>query len=300
MFHGVFTALVTPFAEDGSVDEAAFRAFVEWQIAEGVHGLVPCGTTGESATLSHEEHMRVVALTVELTKGRIPVIAGTGSNSTEEAVYLSQHAEKAGADALLIVAPYYNKPTQEGLYQHYKAINDAVGLPIIVYNIPGRSVVNISDETLARLAELKNIKAVKDATGDLNRPLALRGMIGEKLALLSGEDTTALAFNIQGGVGCISVTSNIAPKQCAELQNRWFKGDIKGAMELNEALYPLSQSMFIETNPGPVKYAVSRLGFGRMDVRLPLVAPSSETCRKIDEQMDKLGLSAGAARRAVA
>lgn len=300
MFQGVFTALITPFAENGAVDEAAFRDFVEWQIAEGVHGIVPCGTTGESATLSHEEHQRVVELAVKTAKGRVPVVAGTGSNATEEAVFLSRHAEKAGADALLIVAPYYNKPTQEGLFQHYRAINDAVGLPIIVYNIPGRSVINIADETLARLSELKNIKAVKDATGDLNRPLSLKGLVGDRLAQLSGEDTTALAFNAQGGVGCISVTSNIAPRMCADLQNRWFAGDIKGAMALSEALYPLSQSMFIETNPVPVKYAVSRLGFGRADVRLPLVPLSAETRRKVEAEMDRLNLAAGGGRRAVA
>src|SRR4051812_35892441 len=199
-FHGIYTALITPF-KDGKVDEKAFQSFVEWQVSEGVHGLVPCGTTGESPTLSHEEHNRVVALCVEVAKGRAKVMAGTGSNSTEEAIQLTRHAKKAGADGALIVAPYYNKPTQEGIYQHYKAIQDAVDLPIIIYNIPGRSVINISDDTLARLSELPNIAGVKDATGDLARVHTLRAKMKKKLELLSGEDMTAVAFNAVGGQG---------------------------------------------------------------------------------------------------
>ena len=225
MFKGSITALITPF-HNGSVNEKAFQDLVAWQIAEGTHGVVPCGTTGESPTLSHAEHQRVVELCIEVAKGKVPVIAGAGSNSTGEAVALARHAEKAGADAILVVAPYYNKPSQEGLFRHYEAIAKAVELPIIVYNIPGRSVVDITVDTFVRLAALPNIVGVKDATGDLVRPLRMRVALGKGFCQLSGEDATAIAFNAQGGVGCISVTSNVAPKLCAQMQNAWAAGDL--------------------------------------------------------------------------
>ncbi|MCE2927712.1 MAG: 4-hydroxy-tetrahydrodipicolinate synthase [Rickettsiales bacterium] len=278
MFQGVYTALVTPFA-GGNVDEKAFQNLVEWQITEGIHGLVPCGTTGESPTLSHEEHNRVIALCVEVAKGRVPVMAGTGSNSTEEAIMLTKHAKEAGASGALIVAPYYNKPTQAGLYAHYKAIHDAVDIPIVIYNIPGRSGINITDETLAKLAELPRIVGLKDATGDLARPYTLRAKLKKNIDLLSGEDMTAVAFNASGGVGCISVSSNIAPRACAEVQNACLKGDYVGALKLHDPLVTLHDVMFIETNPVPVKFALSLMGRCKPDLRLPL-APLSEASQK--------------------
>jgi 4-hydroxy-tetrahydrodipicolinate synthase len=289
MFKGSYTALITPF-KNGKVDEEAFRRFVEWQIHEGTHGLVPVGTTGESPTLDYDEHKRVVELTIEVARGRVPVIAGTGSNSTEEAIELSQHAEKAGANALLIVTPYYNKPTQEGLYLHFKAINDAVGIPIIIYNIPPRSIVDMSVETMRRCAELKNIIGVKDATANLARVSQQRAAIGEKFCQLSGEDATALGFMAHGGMGCISVTSNVAPRLCAEFQNHCLKGDFGAALAIQDRLMPLHEAMFVETNPAPVKYAVSRLGFCAADTRLPL-APMSEGAKQIvDAALAKVGL----------
>jgi 4-hydroxy-tetrahydrodipicolinate synthase len=288
-FKGIYTALITPF-KDGKVDENAFQSFVQWQMDEGVHGLVPCGTTGESPTLSHEEHNRVVELCVEVAKGKVPVMAGTGSNSTEEAIMMTQYAQKAGADAALIVAPYYNKPSQEGLFQHFKAIHDAVDLPIVVYNIPGRSVVNITDDTLARLSELPNIAGVKDATGDLARVYTLRSKIKRKLALLSGEDMTAIAFNASGGQGCISVSSNIVPKRCAEIQQACLQGDFVKALELNDPLVPLHSAMFCETSPAPVKYAAHLLGKCDPDVRLPLVGLQQESKNHITEMLNKLRL----------
>lgn len=288
MFKGIYTALITPFAQ-GKVDEKAFQAFVEWQIAEGVHGLVPCGTTGESPTLSHEEHNRVVALCVEVAKGKVPVMAGTGSNSTEEAIMMTRHAKKAGADGALVVAPYYNRPTQEGIYQHYKAIHDAADLPIVIYNIPGRSGVNITDDTLARLAELPNIVGVKDATGDLARPYTLREKT-KKLALLSGEDMTAVAFNASGGVGCISVTSNIMPRRCAEVQNACLSGDYAKALTLHETMVPLHSILFCETNPTPVKFAASLMGKCKPDVRLPLVQPGEMNQTHLHQTLKNLHL----------
>ncbi|MGE0754027.1 MAG: 4-hydroxy-tetrahydrodipicolinate synthase [Alphaproteobacteria bacterium] len=289
MFKGIYTALITPFS-GGKVDEKAFQAFVQWQIDEGIHGLVPCGTTGESPTLSHEEHNRVVALCVEVAKGKVPVLAGTGSNSTEEAIMMTRHAKQAGADGALIVAPYYNKPTQEGLYQHYKAIHDAVEIPIIIYNIPGRSVINITDETLARLSELPNIVGVKDATGDLSRPLTLRAMLKKKLALLSGEDMTAVAFNAAGGQGCISVSSNIMPKRCAEVQDACLRGDYTDAIRLHDTMVELHSVMFCETSPGPVKVAASLMGRCQPDVRLPLVECSDSSKKRVTEVLKKLHL----------
>jgi 4-hydroxy-tetrahydrodipicolinate synthase len=289
MFKGSFTALITPF-RNGKIDEEGFRRFVEWQIHEGTHGLVPVGTTGESPTLDFDEHKRVVELTIEVARGRVPVIAGTGSNSTEEAIELSQHAEKAGATALLIVTPYYNKPTQEGLYLHFRAIDDAVGIPIIIYNIPPRSIVDMSVETMRRCAELKNIIGVKDATANLARVSQQRAAIGERFCQLSGEDATALGFMAHGGQGCISVTSNVAPRLCAEFQTLCLRGDYKGALAIQDRLMPLHDAMFVETNPSPVKYAVSRLGFCSAETRLPL-APLSEGARKvIDAALAKTGL----------
>ena len=289
MFHGSIVALLTPF-KNGKVDEAAFQAFVEWQVAEGTHALVPCGTTGESPTLSHEEHDRVVELCIEAAGGKVPVIAGTGSNSTEEAIRLTRHAKKAGAQAALVVTPYYNKPSQEGLYQHFKAIHDAADLPIVIYNIPGRSVVDMSVATMARLAKLPNIIGVKDATADLARPVRLLQEVGPDFIQLSGEDATALAFNAQGGVGCISVTANIAPAQCAAMQDAWRKGDVATAYRYRDLLTPLHDSMFVETSPAPVKYAASLLGKSTDEVRLPLVPASEATRGIVREAMKKAGV----------
>jgi 4-hydroxy-tetrahydrodipicolinate synthase len=289
MIQGIYTALITPF-KDGKVDEASFQSFVEWQINEGVHGLVPCGTTGESPTLTHDEHNRVIDMTIEVSKGRAKVMAGTGSNSTDEAIMTTRHAKKAGADSVLLVAPYYNKPSQEGLYQHFKAINDAVEIPMIVYNIPGRSVVNISDDTMARLSSLPNIVGVKDATGDLARVHTLRARMKKPLALLSGEDMTAVAFNAIGGCGCISVSSNIAPKLCAAVQNASLAGDIKGALALQDKLVPLHEIMFCETSPAPVKYAASLIGKSSPDLRLPLVGLSDSNKKAVEQVLRNLGL----------
>jgi len=289
MFRGSFTALITPF-RDGKVDEQAFQTFVEWQIAEGSHGLVPVGTTGESPTLSHVEHRRVVELCIEAAKGRVPVIAGTGSNSTEEAVSLTRHARQAGADAALVVMPYYNKPTPEGQYQHFKAINDAVDLPIIIYNIPGRSVVNMSVETMARLAQLPNIVGVKDATNDLTRPSTTRRVIGHDFCQLSGEDGTVLAFVANGGHGCISVTANIAPRLSADFHETWMKGDAAGALAIHDRLMPLHEALFVETSPAPVKYGASLLGLCAPTLRLPLVEVGEATKARVNDAMEAAGL----------
>lgn len=290
MFKGSFTALITPFT-DGGIDEAAYQSFVEWQISEGTHGLVPCGTTGESPTLSHDEHNRVVELCVEVAKAKkVPVIAGAGSNSTAEAISLAGHAKKAGADAILVVTPYYNKPTQEGLFQHFKAIHDSVDIPIVIYNIPGRCVIDMSVETMARLAKLPNIVGVKDATNDLGRPIKTRALCGDKFAQLSGEDGTAVAFLAHGGHGCISVTSNIAPKLCAQLHNAWMAGDFATVSALRDKLAPLHDSMFCETNPAPVKYAASLLGKCNGKLRLPLVEISDASKDKVRAAMQAAGL----------
>ena len=289
MFKGSLVALITPF-HNGKVDDRAFQSLVEWQIEQGTDGVVPCGTTGESPTLSHEEHKRVVELCVEVAKGRIPVIAGTGSNSTEEAIDFTRHAKKAGADGALIVTPYYNKPTQEGMYQHYKAINDAVDLPIIIYNIPPRSVVDMSVATMARLAKLPNIVGVKDATNDLARPLRTRAEIGPDFAMLSGEDVTAIAFMGQGGDGCISVTANVAPRACADMHTAWQKGDTATAMKINERLLPLHDALFCETSPAPVKYAASLLDKSSPDVRLPLVPASAQAQELVRTAMRSAGV----------
>jgi 4-hydroxy-tetrahydrodipicolinate synthase len=288
-FRGSFTALVTPF-KNGSLDEKAFRNIVEWQIAEGTNGLVPVGTTGESPTLSHDEHNQVVEWCVDQAKGRVPVIAGSGSNSTAEAIELSRYAEEVGADAVLIVTPYYNKPTQEGLYQHYKAINDAIGIPIIIYNIPGRSIVDMSVETMARLFELKNIAGVKDATANMTRVSQQRAAMGPDFNQLSGEDITALGFMVHGGHGCISVTSNVAPRLCAEFQAACLKGDFAAALKLQDKLAPLHINLFVETSPAPIKYAMSLIGKCANTVRLPMVPASEKAQTAVRQAMVHAGL----------
>jgi 4-hydroxy-tetrahydrodipicolinate synthase len=288
-FRGSFTALVTPF-QNGHVDEQAFRALVVWQIEEGTNGLVPVGTTGESPTLSHDEHRQVVEWCVAEARGRVPVIAGAGSNSTREAIELAQHAERAGADAVLVVTPYYNKPTQEGLYQHFKAINDAIGIPIIIYNIPPRSVIDMSVDTMKRLYELKNIAGVKDATANLARVSQQRAALGPDFNQLSGEDATALGFMAHGGHGCISVTSNVAPRMCAEFQGACLRGDYRSALALQDKLMPLHQNLFIETSPSPVKYAISLLGKCKDTVRLPMVPLSDKSKTAVRDAMVHAGL----------
>ena len=288
-FRGSFTALVTPF-KNGSLDEKAFRDIVEWQISEGTNGLVPVGTTGESPTLSHEEHKKVVEWCIDQVDGRVPVIAGSGSNSTAEAIELSRHAEEAGAEAVLIVTPYYNKPTQEGLYQHYKAINDAIGIPIIIYNIPGRSIVDMSVETMARLFELKNISGVKDATANMTRVSQQRAAMGPDFNQLSGEDITALGFMAHGGHGCISVTSNVAPRLCSEFQAACLKGDFKAALKLQDKLALLHTNLFVETSPAPIKYAMSLIGKCANTVRLPMVPAGEKAQAAVRQAMVHAGL----------
>jgi 4-hydroxy-tetrahydrodipicolinate synthase len=288
-FRGSFTALVTPF-KNGSLDEKAFRELVDWQITEGTNGLVPVGTTGESPTLSHDEHKRVVEWCIEEAAGRVPVIAGAGSNSTAEAIELARHAEEAGADAVLVVTPYYNKPTQEGLYQHFKAINDAIDIPIIMYNIPGRSIVDIGVDTMKRLYELKNITGVKDATANMSRVSQQRAAMGEGFNQLSGEDITALGFNAHGGHGCISVTSNVAPRLCFEFQAACQRGDYAAALKYQDKLAPLHQNLFVETSPSPVKYGAELLGKSDGRVRLPLVGPGESTRKQVRDAMVHAGL----------
>lgn len=289
-FRGSFPALITPM-KDGAVDEVAFRKFVGWQIAEGTHGLVPVGTTGESPTVTPEEHKRIVRLCVEVADGRIPVIAGAGSNSTAEAIEYARHAKSAGADGALIVVPYYNKPTQDGIYAHYRAIADAVDIPIIVYNVPGRTVANISVETLARLShDCKNIVGTKDASADLTRPSRQRLASGVNFIQMSGEDGTALGFNAHGGVGCISVTANVAPKLCSQLQEATLRGDYAEALKIQDRLMPLHHALFIETSPGPIKYAVSLLGLCTPEARLPMVPISEESKAAVRAAMIHAGL----------
>lgn len=289
MFRGSFTALVTPF-KNGGLDERAFRELVDWQIAEGTDGLVPVGTTGESPTLSHDEHHKVVEWTIEQAKGRVPVMAGAGSNSTAEAVDLAKHAEKAGADAVLVVAPYYNKPSQEGIYRHFKAVNDAINIPIFVYNIPPRSVIDISVETMKRLSELPNIKGCKDATAKLDRVSLQRHACGPDFIQLSGEDGTALGYNAQGGVGCISVTANVAPRLVGEFQDAMLAGDYATALKLQDRLMPLHAALFIENSPAPTKYALSLLNKCSEHVRLPLGPISDASKKAVREAMVHAGL----------
>jgi 4-hydroxy-tetrahydrodipicolinate synthase len=290
MFKGSLVALITPMRADGAVDEAALERFVEWQIGEGTHGLVPVGTTGESPTLSHEEHRRVVEITIAVAHGRVPVIAGAGSNSTAEAIDLARHARRAGADAALVVTPYYNKPSQEGLYLHYKSIADSADIPIIVYNVPGRSVVDVSTETMARLAKHPNIVGVKDATANLSRPLHVRRACGPDFCQLSGEDHTAVAHLASGGVGCISVTGNIAPRLLSAMHLAWQRDEVAEAIAIQHRLVPLHDAMFVETNPGPVKYAAHLLGFGAADCRLPLAPVSAATRTQVRAAMVEVGL----------
>jgi 4-hydroxy-tetrahydrodipicolinate synthase len=288
-FQGSITALITPF-KDGKVDEKAFQKLVEWQIDQGAHGLVPCGTTGESPTLTHEEHKRVIELCVEAASGRVPVIAGTGSNSTAEAVELTRHAKTAGVDGVLVVTPYYNKPTQEGLYLHYKAINDCTDVPILIYNIPGRSIVDMSVETMMRLFKLKNIVGVKDATANMARVSQQRAALGTDFVQLSGEDATALGFMAHGGQGCISVTANVAPALCSEFQLACLAGNFRLALQLQDRLMPLHDALFVESNPVPVKYAASKLGLCTADTRLPLAPLTAASRQKVDDALAAVGL----------
>lgn len=289
-FKGSIPALITPM-RNGSIDEAALRKLVNWQISEGSHGVVPVGTTGESPTLSHDEHKRVVEIVVEEVAGRVPVIAGTGSNSTAEAIDFTTHAEKAGADAALVVVPYYNKPTQDGLYAHFKAVASSVRMPIFVYNVPGRTVASISVETLDRLAkDCPNVVGTKDASCDLARPSRQRLMTGAKFIQLSGEDGTALGFNAHGGTGCISVTANVAPRLCSEFQEATLKGDYAAAIRIQDRLMPLHVALFAETSPAPVKFAAKLLGLCEEDARLPLVPIGDGTRRQVRDAMVHAGL----------
>jgi 4-hydroxy-tetrahydrodipicolinate synthase len=289
MFRNSIVALVTPFRQ-GGVDERAFQRLVEWHLAEGTGGFVPVGTTGESPTLSHPEHERVIELCVEAAGGRVPVIAGTGSNSTEEAVSLTRHARRAGADAALVVTPYYNKPSQEGLFAHFKAIHDAVDLPIVIYNIPGRSVVDMTPETMGRLAKLPNIVGVKDSTADIVRPLLAHAACGDGFCQLSGEDANIVAFLAHGGHGCISVTANVAPRLCAQLHEAWQAGRPAEALAIHRRLLPLHQALFCDTNPAPAKHALSRMGRCSPEVRLPLVGLSERSRGIVDAALEAVGL----------
>jgi len=289
MFKGSFTALITPFKE-GKVDEKVYQDLVRRQLEAGTHGLVPVGTTGESPTLSHEEHMRVTELCIEAVGGKVPVIAGTGSNSTDEAIILQRHAKEAGADAGLVVTPYYNKPTQAGLIAHYTAIADAVDLPVIIYNIPGRSVIDMSVETMAILSQHTNIAGVKDATADLVRPLRTRLICGPNFCQLSGEDATVVPFLSQGGDGCISVTSNIAPADCARLHNAWQASDMVSVNEVNDRLLPVHNALFCESSPGPVKYAAELMGLCTAELRLPLVEIAESSMKKVKDALVGAGL----------
>lgn len=299
MFKGSIPALITPF-KNGEIDWPAFDNFLEWQIDQGSHAVVPCGTTGESPTLSHDEHKAIVERTVAVVKKRVPVIAGTGSNSTRECIDFTAHAKKAGADAALIVTPYYNKPTQEGMYQHYKAVSAAVALPIIIYNIPGRSVVDMSVDTMARLAKLPNIIGVKDATNDLTRVIDTRLKIGTNFCQLSGEDGTAPAFLAQGGHGCISVMANVAPADSAAMHEAWWKKDMATFDKLRDKLHLLSKNLFCETSPAPVKYAVAQLGFCSEEVRLPLVKATDNARKIVDEAMAHADIKPGIAGKKLA
>ena len=289
MFHGSIVALATPM-RNGAVDERALQDLVAWHLSEGTHGFVPVGTTGESPTLSHEEHDRVVALCIEAVAGRRPVIAGAGSNSTEEAIRLTRHAKQAGADAALVVTPYYNKPTQEGLYQHFKAINDAVDLPLVLYNVPARCSVDMQPETVARLARLPNVVGLKDASADIVRPLTTSLLCGNEFCQLCGEDGNTLAFRAHGGQGCISVTANVAPRLCSALHEAWDAGRPDEALAIMRRLTPLNAVLFCETSPAPTKYALSRLGRAQEELRLPLVPIGEASRRRVDAVLEELGL----------
>ncbi len=289
LFKGSIVALVTPF-KNGQLDLDAFQHLVEWHVASGTHGLVPCGTTGETPTISHPEHRRLIEACIEAAKGRIPVIAGAGSNATEEALDLARFAEKAGADGILTVTPYYNKPTQEGMFQHFKAINEAIGIPVILYNVPSRTGVEISVDTVVRLAALKNVAGIKDASVDLARPLQMRVALGEEFTLLSGEDATVAAYLAQGGHGCISVTANVAPKLCADLHNYWQSKDWENFGRVRDTLSALHKNLFIEPNPSPAKYCLARLGKITEELRLPLLPVTEPSRQKLDEAMEAAGI----------
>jgi 4-hydroxy-tetrahydrodipicolinate synthase len=290
MFRGSITALITPFS-NGAVDEKAFASFVEWQIKEGTHGLVPVGTTGESPTVTHEEHRRIIEIAVEVADRRVPVIAGAGSNSTDEAISLTRFAEDIGADAVLSVVPYYNKPTQEGLFQHFSAVATATALPVVLYSVPGRTVTDISVDTMARLRDAHaNIVGVKDATASMEKISLTRVKLGPDFIVLSGEDMTALGFNAHGGHGCISVTSNVAPRLCAQFQNACQQGNFADALMLHDRLVPLHKALFLENNPGGIKYAASRLGLCANEFRLPVVPISEANEHAIDAAMQGAGL----------
>ena len=290
MLSGSITALVTPFKKDGTFDEANFTKHIDWQLQNGTNGFVPVGTTGESPTLSHDEHKNVIETCVNAVNKKVPVIAGTGSNNTDEAIDFIEHATSVGADAALVVTPYYNKPTQEGMYQHFKKLNDISGIPIIIYNIPGRCVVDMSVETMARLSRLDKIIGVKDATADISRTSLQRYVIGENFIQLSGEDMTALALMAHGGRGCISVTSNVAPRLCADLQDACLSFDFKKALAIQDKLIPLHKALFLETSPAPVKYALSLLEYCEDAVRLPLVSVTSETQVAVRDAMIHAGI----------
>ncbi|MBS0982671.1 4-hydroxy-tetrahydrodipicolinate synthase [Gluconobacter cerinus] len=290
MYQGSLTALITPMGTDGRIDFEVATKLIERQIEAGTSGLVPAGTTGESPTLSHEEHGQIIAHCVETSNGRVPVMAGAGSNSTSEAVQMARHAHSVGASSLLVVVPYYNKPTQEGLYRHFMTIADATPLPIHVYCIPGRSVVDLTPETLGRLAQHPNIAGVKDATANLVRPIAVRRNVKKPFNQLSGDDNTVVSFLAAGGDGCIGVTSNVVPALCAEMHSAWQEGRIEDAIEIQDRLSPLHDAMFMESNPGPVKYAMSRLGLCNATLRLPLVEPQEATRKAIDAALRSLDL----------
>lgn len=289
MFRGSIVALITPF-RNGAVDENALRELIDWHIDQGTDGIVPVGTTGESPTLSHDEHKQVVDITVDAIAGRIPVIAGAGSNNTTEAIDFTDHAKKAGADAALIVTPYYNRPTQAGLYAHYKAITDAVDLPVIIYNIPGRCIIDMNVETMGALAKLPNIVGVKDSTADLARPVLTTDACGSGFCQLTGEDASTLAFLAHGGHGAISVTANIAPRLCADMHDAWQRGDHQEALAIHSRLMPLHKNLFIEASPAPVKYALSKLGKAEAAIRLPLVECSETAKQAVDQAMISAGL----------
>jgi len=288
MFTGLYTAIITPF-KDGQIDEKALMRLIEFQIENGVDGIVPCGTTGESPTLSHDEHNLVIEICVKTAKNRIKIVAGTGSNSTSEAIMMTKYAKKVGADGCLIISPYYNKPTPEGVFQHFKALNECE-IPLIIYNIPGRSVIDIKDDNLARIAGLKNVVGIKDATGDLARLATLRLLIKKEFSYLSGEDATAVGFNAMGGNGVISVTANIAPKICGDLQRACLSGDYETALAIQDELTDLHMAMFCETNPIPIKYGAYLMGFCENEIRLPLCEPSDAAKERIRNEMKKIGL----------
>jgi len=289
LFHSSYTALLTPF-KDNKVDYSSYRELIDFQINNGTHGLVPVGTTGESPTLSHDEHKKLIEVCIEQSNGRVPVIAGAGSNSTSEAVDFVKHACSAGADGLLVVTPYYNKPTQSGLIAHYNELIKHASKPIIIYDIPGRSVIQMTDETMAKLAQDQFIVGVKDATADLTRPTRLQNIIGDNFIQLSGEDGTALAYLAAGGHGCISVTANIAPKLLSRMHNAWRQGDINTAQEINKKLMPLHDALFCETSPGPLKYAASLLGICSSDARLPIVEIEEDSKLKVKNALKQTGM----------